>query len=132
MQVKQEQLHGLELVYLPIHFTLIVLKICFNVDNSTNLITAAVSQRFAIKPNTQYTLSYVGFMSVNSGGYNIFLRGRKGNVAKESQFIQGGRLSVSGVRSTSMLHLQQVILTMLSLHLMLMDLPTVMFLTSFQ
>lgn len=67
----------------------------FNVDNSTNLITAAVSQRFAIKPNTQYTLSYVGFMSVNSGGYNIFLRGRKGNVAKESQFIQGGRLSVS-------------------------------------
>lgn len=70
-------------------------KNMFNVDNSTNLITAAVSQRFAIKPNTQYTLSYVGFMSVNSGGYNIFLRGRKGNVAKESQFIQGGRLSVS-------------------------------------
>lgn len=70
-------------------------KNMFNVDNSTNLITAAVSQRFAIKPNTQYTLSYVGFMSINSGGYNIFLRGRKGNVAKESQFIQGGRLSVS-------------------------------------
>ncbi len=70
-------------------------KNMFNVDNSTNLITAAVSQRFAIKPNTQYTLSYVGFMSVNSGGYNIFLRGRKGNVAKESQFIQGGRLSAS-------------------------------------
>lgn len=70
-------------------------KNMFNVDNSTTLITAAVSQRFAIKPNTQYTLSYVGFMSTNSGGYNIFLRGRKGNVAKESQFIQGGRLSAS-------------------------------------
>lgn len=70
-------------------------KNMFNVDNSTNLITAAVSQRFAIKPNTQYTLSYVGFMSTNSGGYNIFLRGRKGNIDKESQFIQGGRLSAS-------------------------------------
>lgn len=70
-------------------------KNMFNVDNSTTLITAAVSQRFAIKPNTQYTLSYVGFMSTNSGGYNIFLRGRKGNIDKESQFIQGGRLSVS-------------------------------------
>lgn len=70
-------------------------KNMFNVDNSTTLITAAVSQRFAIKPNTQYTLSYVGFMSTNSGGYNIFLRGRKGNIDKESQFIQGGRLSAS-------------------------------------
>lgn len=70
-------------------------KQMFNVDNATSRINAVVSQRFAIKPNTQYTLSYVGFMSTNSGGYNIFLRGRKGNVAKESQFIQGGRLSVS-------------------------------------
>lgn len=70
-------------------------KNMFNVDNSTTLITAAVSQRFAIKPNTQYTLSYVGFMSTNSGGYNIFLRGKKGNIDKESQFIQGGRLSAS-------------------------------------
>ena len=34
-------------------------------------------------------------MSTNSGGYNIFLRGRKGNIDKESQFIQGGRLSAS-------------------------------------
>lgn len=70
-------------------------KQMFNVDNATSRINAVVSQRFAIKPNTQYTLSYVGFMSTNSGGYNIFLRGRKGNVAKESQFIQGGRLSAS-------------------------------------
>ena len=70
-------------------------KNMFNVDNSTTLITPAVSQRFAIKPNTQYTLSYVGFMSTNSENYNIFLRGRKGNVEKGSQFIQGGRLSVS-------------------------------------
>ena len=70
-------------------------KNMFNVDNSTTLITSAVSQRFAIKPNTQYTLSYVGFMSTNSENYNIFLRGRKGNVEKGSQFIQGGRLSVS-------------------------------------
>ena len=71
-------------------------KNMFNVDNSTTLITAAVSQRFAIKPNTQYTLSYVGFMSTNSENYNIFLRGRKGNVEKGSQFIQGGRLSAAG------------------------------------
>lgn len=71
-------------------------KNMFNVDNSTTLITPAVSQRFAIKPNTQYTLSYVGFMSTNSENYNIFLRGRKGNVEKESQFIQGGRLSAAG------------------------------------
>lgn len=71
-------------------------KNMFNVDNSTTLITAAVSQRFAIKPNTQYTLSYVGFMSTNSEKYNIFLRGRKGNVEKGSQFIQGGRLSAAG------------------------------------
>lgn len=70
-------------------------KQMFNVDNATSRINAVVSQRFAIKPNTQYTLSYVGFMSTNSGGYNIFLRGRKGNVDKGSQFIQGGRLSVS-------------------------------------
>lgn len=84
---------GTRLVTHPFYYN--STKNMFNVDNSTNLITAAVSQRFAIKPNTQYTLSYVGFMSVNSGGYNIFLRGRKGNVDKESQFIQGGRLSVS-------------------------------------
>ncbi|WP_304653394.1 phage tail spike protein [uncultured Ligilactobacillus sp.] len=71
-------------------------KNMFNVDNSTTLITPAVSQRFAIKPNTQYTLSYVGFMSTNSENYNIFLRGRKGNVEKGSQFIQGGRLSAAG------------------------------------
>lgn len=71
-------------------------KNMFNVDNSTTLIAAAVSQRFAIKPNTQYTLSYVGFMSTNSENYNIFLRGRKGNVEKGSQFIQGGRLSAAG------------------------------------
>ena len=71
-------------------------KNMFNVDNSTTLTTAAVSQRFAIKPNTQYTLSYVGFMSTNSENYNIFLRGRKGNVEKGSQFIQGGRLSAAG------------------------------------
>ena len=70
-------------------------KQMFNVDNATSRINAVVSQRFAIKPNTQYTLSYVGFMSTNSGGYNIFLRGRKGNVDKESQFIQGGRLSAA-------------------------------------
>ncbi len=70
-------------------------KQMFNVDNATSRINAVVSQRFAIKPNTQYTLSYVGFMSTNSGGYNIFLRGRKGNVDKGSQFIQGGRLSAS-------------------------------------
>lgn len=84
---------GTRLVTHPFYYN--STKNMFNVDNSTNLITTAVSQRFAIKPNTQYTLSYVGFMSVNSGGYNIFLRGRKGNVDKESQFIQGGRLSVS-------------------------------------
>ncbi|WP_298490921.1 phage tail spike protein [uncultured Lactobacillus sp.] len=71
-------------------------KNMFNVDNSTTLTTAAVSQRFAIKPDTQYTLSYVGFMSTNSENYNIFLRGRKGNVEKGSQFIQGGRLSAAG------------------------------------
>lgn len=71
-------------------------KQMFNVDNATSRINAVVSQRFAIKPNTQYTLSYVGFMSTNSGGYNIFLRGRKGNVEKGSQFIQGGRLSAAG------------------------------------
>lgn len=70
-------------------------KQMFNVDNATSRINAVVSQRFAIKPNTQYTLSYVGFMSTNSKGYNIFLRGRKGNVDKGSQFIQGGRLSAS-------------------------------------
>ncbi len=70
-------------------------KQMFNVNNTTSRINAVVSQRFAIKPNTQYTLSYVGFMSTNSEGYNIFLRGRKGNVDKGSQFIQGGRLSAS-------------------------------------
>lgn len=70
-------------------------KQMFNVNNTTSRINAVVSQRFAIKPNTQYTLSYVGFMSTNSEGYNILLRGRKGNVDKGSQFIQGGRLSAS-------------------------------------
>ncbi len=57
-------------------------------------------------------------------------------VAEKAMLIKDHNLSkavdcLPQVRSTSMLHLQQVILTMLSLHLMLMDLLTVMFLTSF-
>lgn len=70
-------------------------KNMFNVDNATSQVIPAVSQRFSIKPNTEYTLSFVGFASTNSDGYNIFLRGKKNNIDKQSQFISGGKLSAS-------------------------------------